>query len=107
MTGTAPNPESLRHSVQVERGYWDPEQAALAELAPGFLDAWARLATVPVRKNHLGAKDRALIALSAATAATHLYAPGTRRQIRNALKPLRQGRARARQRLKVVPPVSC
>ncbi|GAN46570.1 gamma-carboxymuconolactone decarboxylase [Methylobacterium radiotolerans] len=85
MTGTAPNPESLRHTVQGELGYWDPEQAALAELAPGFLDAWARLATVPVRKNHLGAKDRALIALSAATAATHLYAPGTRRQIRNAL----------------------
>jgi alkylhydroperoxidase/carboxymuconolactone decarboxylase family protein YurZ len=85
MTEPAPNLESLRHTVQQQLGYWDAEQAALAELAPGFLDAWARLATVPVRKNHLGAKDRALIALSAATAATHLYAPGTRRQIRNAL----------------------
>lgn len=85
MTGGAPNPETLRQTVLEQQGYWDEAQAALADLSPGFLDAWARLAAVPVRKNHLGAKDRALIALSASTAATHLYAPGIRRQVRNAL----------------------
>ena len=85
MTAPVPDANTLRRSVTEQLGFWDEEQAALADLSPGFLETWARLAAIPVRKNHLGAKDRALIGLSAATAATHLYAPGVRRQIRNAL----------------------
>lgn len=78
-------PASLKREVETTLGYWDETQNALAELDPGFLDVWYRMAAVPVRRNHLGAKVRALVALSASAAATHLYAPGIRRQIRNAL----------------------
>ncbi len=85
MRGDHTDLDTLRATVTEQIGYWDESHGALADLSPGFLDAWARLAIVPVRKNHLGAKDRALIALSASAAATHLYAPGVRRQVRNAL----------------------
>jgi alkylhydroperoxidase/carboxymuconolactone decarboxylase family protein YurZ len=77
--------EVLRETVTRDLGYWDEEQEALAALAPGFFDTWRRMASVPVRKNHLGDKNRALIGLAASAAATHLYAPGVRRQVRNAL----------------------
>ncbi|MCE8021473.1 gamma-carboxymuconolactone decarboxylase [Halomonas sp. MCCC 1A11036] len=76
----------LRRKVEGELGYWDEEQEALAELSPGFLETWRRMASVPVRKNFLGAKNRALVGLAASAAATHLYAPGVRRQVRNAIE---------------------
>jgi alkylhydroperoxidase/carboxymuconolactone decarboxylase family protein YurZ len=75
----------LKGDVTDTLGFWDETQDALAELDPGFLEAWCRMAGVPVRKNLLGAKGRALIALTASAAATHLYRPGIRRQVRNAL----------------------
>ncbi|WP_102225228.1 carboxymuconolactone decarboxylase family protein [Acidimangrovimonas sediminis] len=75
----------LRAGVEADLGYWDETQEALAALSPGFLDAWYRMARVPVRRNLLGAKDRALIGLAASAAATHLYGPGIRRQVANAL----------------------
>lgn len=43
------------------------------------------MALVPIMKNALGAKDHALVALATSAAATHLYAPGVHRQVRNAL----------------------
>lgn len=67
-------------------GYWDEAQDAVAEFDLGFLESWYRMAAVPVCKDHLGAKVRAFVALAASAAATHLYAPGIRRQVRNALK---------------------
>lgn len=77
--------DDLRRDVESRHGYWEEGQEALAELSPGFLAAWHRMAGVPVRGNHLGDKGRALIGLAASAAATHLYTPGIRRQIRNAL----------------------
>ncbi|MFM9269711.1 carboxymuconolactone decarboxylase family protein [Halomonas elongata] len=75
----------LRRKVEVDLGYWDAEQEAMAELSPNFLETWYRMAMVPVRKNHLGAKNRALVGLAAAAAATHMHAPGVRRQVRAAI----------------------
>ena len=76
---------ALRRKIEDDLGFWDKEQAAMAELSPGFLEVWHRMAMVPVRKNHLGAKNRALIGLAASAAATHLYAPGVRRNARAAI----------------------
>ena len=75
----------LKQTVKDQLGYWDDAQDAIAALDPGFLDVWQRMAMVPVRKNHLGPKNRALVALAASANATHLYAPGVHRQLRNAL----------------------
>lgn len=82
---TPPNAEELRKQVESDLGYWDEAQNTIAALDPGFLGVWHRMASVPVKKNHLGAKVRALVGLAASAAATHLYAPGIRRQTRNAL----------------------
>lgn len=81
MTETA----ELRRKIEADLGFWDEGQEAMAELSPGFLDVWYRMAMVPARKNHLGAKNRALIGLAASAAATHLYAPGVRRNARAAI----------------------
>lgn len=79
------NSSELRNKVEADLGYWEEEQTAMAELSPGFLEAWYRMAMVPVRKNYLGAKNRALVGLAASAAATHMYAPGVRRQVRAAI----------------------
>jgi len=76
----------LRSEIEKDLGYWDEEQEALFDLSPEFLDTWRRMASVPVRKDFLGGKTRAFIGLAASAAATHLYMPGVRRQIRNALE---------------------
>ncbi|MES1941741.1 carboxymuconolactone decarboxylase [Salinisphaera sp. T5B8] len=75
----------LKAEVEETLGYWDESQQAFAELDAGFMQAWHRMAALPARKNHLGDKVRALIGLSASAAATHLYTPGMRRHVRNAL----------------------
>lgn len=75
----------LNHRAACDLGYWEPAHEAIEALDPGFAEAWYRLAAVPGKNDHLGPKVRALVALSASAAATHLYAPGVRRQVRNAL----------------------
>lgn len=77
--------ERLRQSVEADLGYWDESQEALQQLCPDFLALWHKMAAVPARRNLLGDKNRALVGLAAAAAATHLYAPGVRRQARNAI----------------------
>ncbi|WP_417264438.1 carboxymuconolactone decarboxylase family protein [Celeribacter sp.] len=77
--------QELRQTIENDLGYWDEAQDALAELDAAFLDTWYRMAMVPERKNALGKKTRALVALAASMAATHLYAPGVRRQLAIAL----------------------
>ena len=76
----------LRRKVEQDLGYWDEGQEAMADLSLGFLDAWHQMATVPVRRNHLGSKNRALVGLAASAAATHMYVPGVRRQVRAAIE---------------------
>lgn len=78
--------DELRHKVEAGLGFWEAEQEAMADLSPDFLETWYQMAMVPVRKNHLGAKNRALVGLAAATAATHMHAPGVQRQVRLAIE---------------------
>ncbi|EMB4322943.1 carboxymuconolactone decarboxylase family protein [Pluralibacter gergoviae] len=76
----------LRQQVLDTHHYWEAGQDALLRLDPGFLRAWHQLACVPLRKNHLEDKVKAMVALSASLASTHIYQPGIRRHIDVALK---------------------
>ncbi|AHF79386.1 Putative carboxymuconolactone decarboxylase (plasmid) [Sodalis praecaptivus] len=78
--------QSLRQSIEEKQGYWSEGLAAWSRLDAGFLDAWQRLAGVPLRKNHLENKVKAFVALSACAASTHLWLPGVKRHIEVALK---------------------
>ncbi len=68
------------------RGDWNPLWDQLRALDPEFMEAYLALRGVPIRKGPLPAKFKELILVAINAATTHLYAPGVRRHMRNALK---------------------
>lgn len=68
------------------KGDWNPVWDQLRELDPEFLEAYLAFRSVPHREGPLPAKFKELILVAINAATTHLYGPGVRRHIRNALK---------------------
>lgn len=68
------------------RGSWNPIWDPLLEWDPAFLEAYFEFSAVPWRKGVLPPKFKELIYIAIDASTTHLYAPGVRRHIRNALK---------------------
>ncbi|KAK3356555.1 AhpD-like protein [Lasiosphaeria hispida] len=60
--------------------------SSLLSLDPAFFSASLSLASVPRQKSHLSRKNQALISLAVDSAATHLYAPGIRAHVAEALQ---------------------
>jgi alkylhydroperoxidase/carboxymuconolactone decarboxylase family protein YurZ len=73
-------------AAQKKSGDWNPLWSTLSEWDPEFLEAYLRLRSVPFRKGPLPKKVKELILVAINAATTHLYAPGVRRHIRNALQ---------------------
>lgn len=65
---------------------WNPLWATLADWDADFLEAYLGLRGVPFRKGPLPRKIKELILIAINAATTHMYAPGVRRHIRNALQ---------------------
>ena len=65
---------------------WNPLWSTLADWDADFLEAYLGLRNVPFRKGPLPRKVKELILLAINAATTHMYAPGVRRHIRNALQ---------------------
>jgi alkylhydroperoxidase/carboxymuconolactone decarboxylase family protein YurZ len=85
-------PSSQEHNVQHIKdefirvhGAWSPEWESMLRLDAGFVAAYLQFSCVPQRKNHLGDKVRAFIALAADACATQLYAPGVAHHLQRAL----------------------
>ncbi|MCZ4535944.1 NAD(P)-binding domain-containing protein [Gordonia terrae] len=76
---------ALEQSIVDIHGTWDESWQSIADLRPALLSAYADLASVPWRKNHLDAKTKELIYLAVDAAATHLHSPGVRQHVRAAL----------------------
>lgn len=72
--------------AQRASGDWNPLWATFSEWDPEFLEAYLRLRNVPFRNGPLPRKFKELILVAINAATTHLYAPGVRRHIRNALQ---------------------
>lgn len=72
--------------AQRASGDWNPLWTTFSEWDPDFLEAYLRLRSVPFRKGPLPPKVKELILISINAATTHLYAPGVRRHIDNALQ---------------------
>lgn len=68
-----------------ERGSWNPLWDQLLDWDPDFFEAYANFSSVPWRRRVLAPKVKELIYIAIDASATHLYAPGLRRHIRNAL----------------------
>lgn len=87
---TAPAPltarqEELKAEFSRVRGYWHDFWNEMLELDPEMFGAYTEFSTVPWRTGPLTAAEKELIYISYDIAATHLYVPGTKLHIRNAL----------------------
>lgn len=78
----APTPLCEDH---IARGDWNPLWDQLRELDPEFIEAYLAFRSVPHRNGPLPRKFKELVMVAINAATTHLYAPGVRRHIRNAL----------------------
>ena len=72
--------------AQKKSGDWNPLWSTFAEWDPEFLEAYLRLRNVPFKNGPLPKKVKELILVAINAATTHLYAPGVRRHIHNALQ---------------------
>jgi len=68
-----------------ERGYWHEFWNEMLELDPEMFEAYTEFSTVPWRSGTLSPAEKELIYISYDISATHLYVPGAKLHIRNAL----------------------
>lgn len=68
------------------KGDWNPLWEAFRELDPEFLEAYLAFRSVPQKQGPLPQKYKELILIAINAATTHLYGPGVRRHMQNALK---------------------
>lgn len=78
--------QELKAESTRSRGYWDPLWDGLLELAPDFFAAYLDFSSVPWRHGVLEPKVKEFIYISFDAAATHLYQPGLKVHMRNALR---------------------
>ena len=87
-TGPAPlddYQERLKAEFTRVRGYWHEFWNDMLELDPEMFEAYLEFSSVPWRTGPLSPAEKELIYISYDIAATHLYVPGTKLHIRNAL----------------------
>lgn len=68
-----------------EKGDWNPLWEQFRAFDPDFLEAYLAFRAVPQTRGPLEQKYKELILIAVNAATTHLYGPGVRRHIRNAL----------------------
>jgi hypothetical protein len=77
----------LRQKFTEERGYWDENLwGKVLRLDADFFEAYLNFSAVPWRKGVLPPKVKELIYIAIDASTTHLYEPGLRQHIRNAMK---------------------
>jgi alkylhydroperoxidase/carboxymuconolactone decarboxylase family protein YurZ len=72
--------------AQRASGDWNPFWDMLEEMDRDYLEAFLAFRSVPIKKGPLPQKTKELIFIAVNAATTHLWAPGVRRHIRNALR---------------------
>lgn len=71
---------------QIASSDWNPLWDLVRKWDPEFIEAYLTFRSVPHRKGPLPRKVKEFILIAINVATTHLYAPGTRRHIQNALR---------------------
>lgn len=79
--------QALKDDFVKRRGYWSTSWPPVLQLSPGFFKAYTDYSGVPFEEGHraLDAKTKELIYCAIDCATTHLYLPGLKIHIRNAL----------------------
>ena len=79
--------ESLKAEFTKRRGYWSQSWPPVLKLSPDFFEAYMNFSSVPFSEGHraLDAKTKELIYCAIDCATTHLYQPGLKIHIQNAI----------------------
>lgn len=77
--------ERLKAEFIRTRGYWHEFWNDILELDPEIFEAYTEFSSVPWRTGPLTPAEKELIYIAYDISATHLYVPGTKLHIRNAL----------------------
>lgn len=72
--------------AQRQTGDWNPIWDELEAIDPDYLEAFLAFRSVPQNTGPLPQKTKELIFIAINAATTHLWAPGVRRHIQNALR---------------------
>jgi alkylhydroperoxidase/carboxymuconolactone decarboxylase family protein YurZ len=78
--------QKLKAEFTAARGYWSPIWDDILDSSPDFFEAYMKFSSVPWKTGTLSPKMRELIYIAIDSATTHLYEPGLRVHIQNALK---------------------
>ena len=87
-TGQAPlteHQEQIKAEFTKTRGYWHTFWDEMLELDPEMFAAYTEFSSVPWRSGTLEPKVKEFVYIAFDTAATHLYAPGLKLHIENAI----------------------
>ncbi len=84
-TGIDDRQRRIREAFIDRRGYWNGFWDGLLQLDPDFFEAYIEFSGVPWRNGTLEPKVKELVYIAIDAATTHLYEPGLRQHIRNAL----------------------
>jgi alkylhydroperoxidase/carboxymuconolactone decarboxylase family protein YurZ len=86
MAELEPRRQKLKDDFIAARGYWSALWDGVLELSPEFFEAYSAFSSVPWKHGTLPPKIKELIYVAIDASTTHLYNPGTRIHIANALQ---------------------
>jgi alkylhydroperoxidase/carboxymuconolactone decarboxylase family protein YurZ len=75
----------LKAAFVAARGYWSPLWDGVLRLDPAYFEAYLGFSALPWERGPLEPKVKELIYTAFDVSATHLYAPGLRLHIKNAI----------------------
>ncbi|WP_083735966.1 carboxymuconolactone decarboxylase family protein [Mycobacterium sp. MS1601] len=87
-TGPGPldaNQERIKTEFTENRGYWHSFWDEMLELDPDMFEAYTNFSSVPWKTGTLSPKLKEFVYIAFDTAATHLYVPGLKLHIENAI----------------------
>lgn len=85
MSETTKTKEQLKEEFIKNRGYWSKFWEDVLELDSNFFSTYSRFSSVPSKNNALSAKIREFIYIAIDASTTHLYLPGLKLHMENAL----------------------
>jgi alkylhydroperoxidase/carboxymuconolactone decarboxylase family protein YurZ len=77
---------ALKAAFEKNRGYWHPSWEGLLELDPDLFEAYVEFSSVPWKTGVLSPKVKELMYCAVDASSTHLYVPGLKLHMRNALR---------------------
>ena len=83
---TAERKEKLKDAFRASRGYFDEVWDEIIGMDLDFFEEYERFSSVPWHHGALDAKTKELIAIGLNASVTHMYMPGVRAHIRQAIK---------------------